>query len=200
MFQESKSWLCEGYFCLNWHSRSFLFKAALYGFPSSMLQMPKPFANPQTYQEMQYKASRGKKNQFQDRRANILQPHSPLESCPNPCSSPKEEPRARVRVGGCWGQAAAEKDPQEPRGTNMQPPQEAERKPRGRKFRNSSALQQEHTAGHPCATAALSASAWPRPGSQESPTRGQRPQKAEVQHKPKNFRAKHQKQLSKYHH
>lgn len=57
-----------------------------------------------------------------------------------------------------------------------------------------------HTAGHPCATAALSASALPRPGGQESPTWGQLPQKAEVQHKPKNFRARHQKQLSKYHH
>lgn len=29
-----------------------------------MLQMPKPFANPQTYQEIQYKASRGKKTSF----------------------------------------------------------------------------------------------------------------------------------------
>lgn len=62
------------YFCSHWHSRRFLFKAALYGFPSSMLQMPKPFANPQTYQEIQHKASRGKKPSFKTEQQTYSNP------------------------------------------------------------------------------------------------------------------------------
>lgn len=127
--------------------------------------MPKPFANPQTYQEDTIECIRRKENQFQDGRANILKPHSPLESCPNPCSSPEEEPRACERAGGWLGGGQANSRRERPPGTpwcHMQPPQEVERKPLGSKFRDpfrdpSAHLQQEHTAGCPSATAATAA-------------------------------------------
>lgn len=114
--------------------------------------MSKPFANPQTYQEIQYKASRGKKPVSRQKSRHTPTPFS-SRKLPKTLLFTEGETSSTCEGGGCWGPAAAEKDPQAPRGANRQPPQEAERKPRGSKLRDSSAPQQEHTAGRPRATA-----------------------------------------------
>lgn len=164
-----------------------------------MLQMPKPFANPQTYQEIQYKASRGKKTSFKTEE----------QTYSNPILLSKVAQTGLFTEGGSSSMCE---------GGRLLGPSSCRERPSGTTWYEHAATTgggeeasreqiqglictaAGHTAGHPCATAALSASALPRPGGQESPTWGQLPQKAEVQHKPKNFRARHQKQLSKYHH